>query len=237
MNEINSLCLTSQLCGIPFAKYQSKKSGQVKASSYGTYIITKSDTIICPKIEYTENLRTMPITIFDEKEALIKIYDTFMKIIEDQMVADRDVAFMLSGGLDSSLCAGAGAYILKQKRLENKIKTICIGLEGGTDEKYAKLVADYIQSEHMHILCTEEEFIDCAENKITHKIESYDITSNRASVPQLLSAEKIRDNTNCKVIIVGDYSDEVCGGYNETKYAPSVDDYKERIYELTEDII
>jgi asparagine synthase (glutamine-hydrolysing) len=237
INEFNSLCLTSQLCGIPFAKYQSKKSGQVKASSYGTYIITKSDTIICPKIEYTENLRTMPITIFDEKEALIKIYDTFMKIIEDQMVADRDVAFMLSGGLDSSLCAGAGAYILKQKRLENKIKTICIGLEGGTDEKYAKLVADYIQSEHMHILCTEEEFIDCAENKITHKIESYDITSNRASVPQLLSAEKIRDNTNCKVIIVGDYSDEVCGGYNETKYAPSVDDYKERIYELTEDII
>jgi len=153
------------------------------------------------------------------------------------MVAEREVAFMLSGGLDSSLCAGVGAYILKQKGLEQKIKTICIGLEGGTDESYAKKVAEHIQSQHLHILCTEEEFIECAENRITHKIESYDITSNRASVPQLLSAEKIRDNTNCKVVIVGDYADEVCGGYNETKYAPSVYDYKERIYELTEDII
>jgi asparagine synthase (glutamine-hydrolysing) len=209
----------------------------VKASTYGTYVINKTDTIINQKIQYTENLRDTPITIFNEEEALSKIYEIFMKIVEDQMVSDRDVAFMLSGGLDSSLCAGAGAYILKQKGLENKIKTICIGLEDGTDEKFAKIVADYIGSEHMHILCTEEEFIDCAENRITHKIESYDITSNRASVPQLLSAEKIRDNTNCKVIIVGDYSDEVCGGYNETKYAPSVGAYKERIYELTEDII
>jgi len=235
--DFNALCLTSQLCGIPFPNEIYKQSGQVKASTFGTYIINKSENIIHQKKEFTENLRDIPITIFDEKEALTKIYDTFMKIVEDQMVADREVAFMLSGGLDSSLCAGAGAYILKQKGLENKIKTICIGLEGGTDEKYAKLVADYIKSDHMHILCTGEEFIDCAENRITHKIESYDITSNRASVPQLISAEKISEKTNCKVIIVGDYADEVCGGYNETKYAPTIEDFKERIYELTEDII
>jgi asparagine synthase (glutamine-hydrolysing) len=235
--DFNGLCLTSQLCGLPFPGEYFKKSGQVKASTYGTYIIKKTDEYIQRKTEYTENLRFIPITIFDEKEALTKIYETFMKIVEDQMVSDREVAFMLSGGLDSSLCAGAGAYILKQKGLENKIKTICIGLEGGTDEKYAKLVAEYIKSDHMHILCTEEEFIQCAEDRITHKIESYDITSNRASVPQLLSAEKIKEKTKCKVIIVGDYSDEVCGGYNETKYAPSIEEYKERIYELTEDII
>ena len=237
--EFNALCLTSQLCGIPFPDYYYKKSGQVKASTYGTYIINKYSTSIEKKIEFSEKLSDIPITIFDENDACDKIYTTFMQIVEDQMVSDREVAFMLSGGLDSSLCAGAGSYILKQKNQKktNQIKTICIGLEGGTDEKYAQMVADHIQSEHQHILCTEEEFIDCAENRITHKIESYDITSNRASVPQLISAEKIRDNTKCKVIIVGDYADEVCGGYNETKYAPSVDAYKERIYELTEDII
>jgi len=237
VRDFNALCLSSQLCGIPFPENQFKKSAQIKASTYGTYIIGINDVDIYQKVEYTENIRNIPITIFNEQEALDKIYNTFMKIIEDQMVSDRDVAFMLSGGLDSSLCAGAGAYILKQKGLKNNIKTICIGLEGGTDEKYAKIVADYINSDHMHILCTEDEFINCAENRITHKIESYDITSNRASVPQLLSAEKISSKTNCKVIIVGDYSDEVCGGYNETKYAPSVKAYAERIYELTEDII
>jgi asparagine synthase (glutamine-hydrolysing) len=235
--EFNSLCLTSQLCGIPYPNQIYKKSGQVKASTFGTYVIHKNNFTIDTKIEYTEYLNQIPITIFDEQEACQKIYETFMKIVEDQMVSDREVAFMLSGGLDSSLCAGAGAYILKQKRLPNKIKTICIGLIDGTDEKYAKLVADYIQSEHQHILCSEEEFIECAENRITHKIESYDITSNRASVPQLISAEKIKDNTNCKVIIVGDYADEVCGGYNETKYAPTINDYNNRIYELTKDII
>lgn len=235
--EFNALCLTSQLCGIPFCDYNHKKSGQIKASTYGTYLINNYSTFIEKKFEFTEKISDIPITIFNENEACDKIYKTFMKIIEDQMVADREVAFMLSGGLDSSLCAGCGAYVLKQKKFLNKIKTICIGLEGGTDEKYAQMVANYIGSEHIHILCTEEEFIDCAENRITHKIESYDITSNRASVPQLISAEKIANNTECKVIIVGDYADEVCGGYNETKYAPSIEAYKERIYELTEDII
>jgi asparagine synthase (glutamine-hydrolysing) len=231
----HSLCLTSQLCGIPFRDVGFKKSAQVKASTYGTYRLSGQDIIHI--LSKTERLKDIPITIFDEKEACDKIYDTFMTIISDQMVSDREVAFMLSGGLDSSLCAGAGAHVLKQRGLQNKISTICIGLEGGTDESYAKMVAEFIDSNHTHILSTEEEFIDCAENRITHKIESYDITSNRASVPQLISAEKVRDNTNCKVVVVGDYADEVCGGYNETKYAPSVEAYAERIYELTEDII
>lgn len=233
--EFNSLCLTSQLCGIPFPNYPYKLTSQIKASTYGTYIVSK-DTI-SHKNEITFDLRTIPITIFDENEACEKIYNTFFKIIEDQMVSDREVAFMTSGGLDSSLCACVGANILKSKGIENKIKTISIGLEGGTDEKYAKIVAKHIESEHLHILCTEEEFIKCAEEDVTYEIESYDITTNRASVPQLISAQKIRDLTNCKVVIVGDYADEVCGGYNETKYAPTVDDYTNRIYELIEEII
>jgi len=233
--EFNSLCLTSQLCGIPFKDYPFKKTSQVNCSTYGTYIVS-GDTIF-HKHETTFDLRSIPITIFNEKEATDKIYEIFLKIIEDQMVSDREVAFMTSGGLDSSLCACVGAHVLKSKGLPNKIKTISIGMEGGTDEKFAKMVAKHINSEHLHILCTEEEFIKCAENDITYQIESYDITTNRASVPQLISAQKIRDQTNCKVVIVGDYADEVCGGYNETKYAPTTSDFAERIYELTEEII
>jgi len=235
--EFNALCLTSQLCGIPHKTYDDKTCNQVNGSTYGRYIIQKNSTNIYKDIEVTEDIRKIPVTIFDEQEACDKIYNTFMRIVEDQMVADREVAFMTSGGLDSSACACVGAYILKQNEKENKIKTICIGLEGGTDEKYAQMVADHIGSEHMHILCTEEEFIECCENEITGAIESYDITTNRASVPQLISAKKIRDLTNCKVVIVGDYADEVCGGYNETKYAPTTEDFSERIHELTEEII
>lgn len=235
--DFDALCLTSQLCGIPFKNYPYKEVGQVSGSSYGTYIIHKNSEYIYNDFEVVETLNDIPITIFDEKEACEKIYNTFLQIVEDQMVSDREVAFMTSGGLDSSACACVGAYVLKQKGLESKIKTICIGLEGGTDEKYAKMVAEHINSEHMHILCTEDEFIQCAENEITHIIESYDITTNRASVPQYISAKKISEKTNCKVVIVGDYADEVCGGYNETKYAPTVKDYAERIFELTNEII
>ncbi len=235
--EFNSLCLTSQLCGIPFTSYRDKQVKQVPASTYGTYTILKNSQSINHEFSITEQLSDIPITIFDEQEACDKIYNSFLKIVEDQMVSDREVAFMLSGGLDSSACASVGAHVLKKMGSDKKIKTICIGLEGGTDEKYAKLVADYIGSDHQHILCSEQEFIDCAEQDITQVIESYDITSNRASVPQLISARKIRDNTNCKVVIVGDYADEVCGGYNETKYASTINDFAERIHELTRDII
>jgi asparagine synthase (glutamine-hydrolysing) len=233
--DFNGLALTSQLCGVPFINMVHDVN-QVKGSTYGTYVI-KPHKPICNMIDITETLQSIPITIYDEQEALDKIYNTFMQIVEDMMVSDREVAFMTSGGLDSSACACAGAYILKHKGLDSKIKTICIGMEGGTDEKYAQIVANHINSDHMHILCTEEEFIQCAENDITQIIESYDITTNRASVPQYISAKKISELTNCKVVIVGDYADEVCGGYNETKLAPTVEDFANRIHELTEEII
>ena len=235
--DFNALCLTSQLCGVPFKDFPFKEVNQVKGSTFGTYSINLDSNVIISELNKTELLQNIPITIFDENEALVKIYNTFMRIVEDMLHSDRPIAFMLSGGLDSSACACAGAWILKQKGLSTKIKTICIGLEGGTDEKYAKLVADYINSDHLHIMCTEEEFINCAENDVTNQIESYDITSNRASVPQLVSAQKIASQTDCKVVIVGDYADEVCGGYNETKYAPTVNDFNNRIYELTDEII
>jgi asparagine synthase (glutamine-hydrolysing) len=243
---LNALCLTSQLCGVPLKDDPFKKVEQVPASTYGTYVIKVAESHIGAGTRCTERLEDIPITIFDEAEATAKIYETFMQIISDQMVTDRgEVAFMVSGGLDSSACACAGAYILKQRAKEEqekekektKIKTICIGLEGGTDEAYARMVAAHIDSDHMHILCAEEEFIACAEHDITHVIESYDITSNRASVPQLVSARKIASLTESKVVIVGDYADEVCGGYRETKYAPTTEAFAQRIHELTNEII
>ena len=252
--DFNALCLTSQLCGVPLPDYPFKMVQQVPAATYGTYVVKVAESHIGTGTRCTERLEDIPITIFDEAEATAKIYDTFLQIVSDQMVSDRgEVAFMVSGGLDSSACACVGAHILKQKeqkeqkeekqekqekkQTKTKIKTICIGLEGGTDEAYARMVAAHIDSDHMHILCAEEEFIACAEHDITHVIESYDITSNRASVPQLVSARKIASLTECKVVIVGDYADEVCGGYGETKYAPTTEAFAQRTHELTNEII
>lgn len=226
----NSMCFSSQLIAIP-DRENLEYCNQMKPYSYKT--LTFKDN------NYTEHnkvfsIRDIPITIYDEQEALDKIYNTFVTCVKQRMVADRNIMFMCSGGLDSSLCAGIGAKFAD--KLNSKINTMSIGLEGGTDEKYAKLVAEYIGSKHTHILCTEEEFLEAAKNRVIDTLESYDITSVRASTGQLIAAEKTRELTDCTVVIVGDYSDEVTGGYNETKYAPTVDDYKERIYELVEEI-
>jgi asparagine synthase (glutamine-hydrolysing) len=241
-DKVVGLCYSSQLCGIPYIKnntnyFDRKECNQFKPYSYNTYILnikSFNESFEFTNNRHEYNIRDIPITIYDEQEALDKIRTTFTRCVEDRMIADREIMFMCSGGLDSSLCAGIGARYAKKNGM--KINTMCIGLEGGTDEKYANLVAKHINSKHIHVLCTEDEFLEAAKTRVIDTVESYDITTIRASTGQLISAEKIRKLTSCKVVIIGDYSDEICGGYNETKYAPTLDDYTERIYELIENI-
>lgn len=232
--KIQSLCLSSQLCGLPVTNHHQMVQ-QVKAYSIHTYSIPFDESHIEEKLHKVFDLRSIPITIYDESEAVYKIQKVLTKCVEDRFASDRDIIFMLSGGLDSSICCALGAGFAKKHN--KKIKTMCIGMENSTDQEYAELVAKHLETDHTMIIKTENEFLDCCKHRVTAKIESYDITTNRASTPQLISAEEIAKRTNCKVVIVGDYSDEVCGGYNETKLAPSIAHFRERIHELTEDII
>lgn len=232
--KINVMCLSSQLCGIPVTN-DHQMVQQVKANSLHSYSIPFNGQHIEEKLHKVYDLRDIPITIFDESEAINKIRKVLTKCVQDRFASDREIIFMLSGGLDSSICCALGAEFAKENN--KKIKTICIGMENGTDQVYAELVAKHLGTEHTMIKKTEDEFLDCNKNRVTAKIESYDITTNRASTPQLISAEEIASKTDCKVVIVGDYSDEVCGGYAETKLAPSIEHFRERIHELTEEII
>jgi asparagine synthase (glutamine-hydrolysing) len=234
-NSLQSLCLSSQLSGVP--NKDTVYCEQFQPYSYTTYLfdidVDKNLSFISTNnVEF--NLRDIPITIYDEAEALEKVRNTFIKCVEERMHSDREIMFMCSGGLDSSLCAGIGANYVKKHG--GKIRTMSIGLEGGTDEMYARMVGEHINSDHLHVLCTEEEFLEAAKNRVIDTIESYDITTVRASTGQLIAAEKIKELTNCKVVIIGDYSDEITGGYNETKMAPTIEDFNERIYELVENI-
>ena len=185
-------------------------------------------------IKYNDEYIERPISIVDEDDACKLIRETLRQCVYDRMKSDRPMMFMLSGGLDSSLCAALGA---EYNRLYNlpQIKTMCVGMEGGTDEPYAKMVSDHINSNHIHVKCTNEEFLDKVEKTI-YTNESFDITTDRASVGQLISAEKIAELTDSKVVIIGDYSDEITGGYKETGFAPTIDDFKERIFELVDEI-
>ena len=127
---------------------------------------------------------------------------------------ERPVACLLSGGLDSSLVAS-----IVSKLYPKRLETYSIGLPGSEDLKYAKIVANFINSKHTEIVISEEEFFDTIP-KVIEVIESYDTTTVRASVGNFLVAEYISKNSEAKVIFNGDGSDELMGGYLYFHAAP-----------------
>jgi asparagine synthase (glutamine-hydrolysing) len=124
--------------------------------------------------------------------------------------SEREVCCLLSGGLDSSLIASMVSRIIKEKG--GTLKTFSIGMKGSDDLYYAKMVADYIGSEHTEVIVTNDEMFNAIPTVI-NALETYDTTTVRASVGNYLVCKYIRDNTNAKVVFNGDGADEVMGGY------------------------
>ena len=170
------------------------------------------------KSEYFEYHKEQMIDITSEN-MYKEVNRTFREAVKKRLMSDREVCCLLSGGLDSSLVAA----LVSQHFPPYTLRTFSIGLKGSTDLEYAKTVADYIKSNHTSIELSHEEFLEAIEDVIW-TIESYDTTTVRASVGNYLIAKYINENTDCKVVFNGDYSDEVTGGY---KYMSKCDDPKE----------
>jgi asparagine synthase (glutamine-hydrolysing) len=126
-------------------------------------------------------------------------------------ITERPVACLLSGGLDSSLVTALVNEYNKDISID-PLETYSIGLEGSEDLKHAKIVADYLGTNHTEIVLKEEDFIT-AINEVIYTIESYDTTTVRASIGNYLLGKYISKNSTAKVIFNGDGSDELCGGY------------------------
>jgi len=145
---------------------------------------------------------------------------TLIKSVIKRLESDREIGLFLSGGLDSSLIASIAVRHIKT---DKKIKSFCIGLEGGEDLKYAKQVAEYIGTDHHEIIFTKDEAFN-AINDVIYAIESYDITTIRASTGQYLLSKYIATNTDVKVLLSGEGADEICQGYKYFHFSPSIDD-------------
>ena len=154
--------------------------------------------------------------------------------VNKRMMTDRPVAALLSGGLDSSLIAALVQKNLKEAGAK-PLKTFSIGFEGSEDLRCARLVADHIGSEHHEILMSPDEFFDSIPDVI-RDIESYDITTVRASVGNWLVAKAIAETTDCKVVFNGDGSDEVFGSYKYFYGAPSDEAFEVESGRLLKDI-
>lgn len=145
------------------------------------------------------------------------IYTALYEAVKKRVItSDRKIACLLSGGLDSSLITALVAKFVPKGQLE----TYSIGMTGGEDLQYAKMVAQHIGSKHTEIILTEQEFLSAIPDVI-YTIESYDTTTIRASVGNYLIAQYISKNSDAKVIFNGDGSDELTGGYMYFHNSPS----------------
>ena len=147
---------------------------------------------------------------------------------------ERPIACLLSGGLDSSLITALVSQYHKQNGLP-AIETYSIGLEGSVDLQYAKMVAEYIGTNHTEIVLTERDFCDAIPDVI-RAIESYDTTTVRASIGNYLLGKYISENSCAKVIFNGDGSDELFGGYLYTKKAHDSIEFDKECRRLLQEI-
>jgi len=194
--------------------------------------LLKNKNIICYSTKY-HNIDTNMIdnSKHIEDNIIEEINSVFKEAVYKRMMSDREICSLLSGGLDSSLVSA----ILSKKLGPNKLKTFSIGLKGSPDLEYAKNVAEHIKSIHHSIEIEEEEFLNYIE-EVIYKIESYDITTVRASVGNYLVGKYIKENSNCKVVFNGDFSDEVAGGYRYFKNTSNPDMFHNECVRLLENI-
>eukprot|EP01133_Synstelium_polycarpum_P019059 gene19059-22823_t len=166
-----------------------------------------------------------------EASILPKIRQEFEAAVVARMMCDVPYGVLLSGGLDSSLVASIASRHA-EKRTEDmeqsrawwpRLHSFCIGLQGAPDLIAAREVAGYLQTVHHEFYFTVQEGIDALADVIRH-LETYDVTTIRASTPMYFLARKIKA-MGVKMVLSGEGSDEVFGGYLYFHNAPSADEF------------
>lgn len=168
--------------------------------------------------------------LLNESEALVSIKDKLIKGVDKRMMSDVPVGFLLSGGLDSSLVCAIAARLV-----DKPLKTFSIGMrKDSIDSKYAKIVAKHIGSDHTDVLMSVEAIL-AAVKPVIMALESYDITTVRASVGMYLLTKYIRENTDIKVLLSGEISDELFG-YKYTDFAPDAASFQKESEKRLEEL-
>ena len=157
----------------------------------------------------------------DELETIAaQIHDRLITGVEKRLDSDTPVGFLLSGGLDSSLVCAIAAS-LSDKPLE----TWAIGMDlDAIDLKYARQVAEFIHSNHHEVIMTKEDVLGALETVI-EALGTYDITTIRASMGMYLVCKAIHEQSDIRVILTGEISDEIFG-YKYTDFAPSAEEFQ-----------
>lgn len=169
----------------------------------------------------------------DNKASVKDVHDALEAAVQRQLMSDVPYGVLLSGGLDSSVIS-AVAKKYSAKRIETdsqsaawwpQLHSFAVGLKGAPDLAKAKEVADYIGTVHHEINYTVQEGLDAIRDVI-YFIETYDVTTVRASTPMYLLARVIK-SMGIKMVLSGEGADEVFGGYLYFHKAPTAKDFHE----------
>ncbi len=169
-----------------------------------------------------------------ENETSIKaIKEALEAAVHRQLMSDVPYGVLLSGGLDSSVTS-AIAKKYAQKRIESgdtadawwpQLHSFSVGLEGSPDLAAARKVADHIGTVHHEIKFTIQEGLDAIKD-VVYNLETYDITTIRASTPMYLMARVIK-SMGIKMVLSGEGADELFGGYLYFHKAPNAKEFHE----------
>jgi len=169
-----------------------------------------------------------PVDFEELREALIAA-------VKRQLMCDVPYGLLISGGVDSSLIAAIAAKYAERRVETNgterawwpRIHSFSVGLAEAPDTRYAKMVARHIGSEHHELVFTIQEAIDALSDVIYH-LETFDVTTIRAGTPMYLMSRKIKA-MGIKMILSGEGSDEIFGGYLYFHKAPNRVEFHEEL--------
>ena len=163
------------------------------------------------------------------------VKDALEAAVKRQLMCDVPYGVLLSGGLDSSVISAITQHFAAKRIEDNdesdawwpKLHSFSVGLEGSPDLAAAQKVADMIGTIHHPIIFTIQQGIDALKEVIYH-IETYDVTTIRASTPMYLMARQIKA-MGIKMVLSGEGADELFGGYLYFHKAPNAQEFHEEL--------
>lgn len=159
---------------------------------------------------------------------LLEIREALTEATRKRLMSDVPIGVLLSGGLDSSLTSSIAARLLKEKGKD--LHSFSIGLDADApDAKAARKVAEFLGTKHHEVHFTIEQGIEILDKLIWH-LETYDVTSVRASTPMYFLSKAITD-MGIKVVLSGEGADEIFGGYLYFRNAPTTEDFQKETIE------
>ena len=174
----------------------------------------------------------------NEETDQLKLIETgLINSVKKRLMADVPFGVLLSGGLDSSLIASITSRLIKEDNKNtfcNNLHSFSIGLNNSPDLLAARKVADFLGTIHHELNFTVQDGIDSIRDLIYY-LETFDVTTIRASTPMFLMSRKIKSH-GIKMVLSGEGADEIFGGYLYFHQAPNDNEFHEECKKRVNDL-